>query len=90
MLFRVIELAAILQSAGLIGAYDCDEVNRRRFSTKKDPGVGPLLKKLLERTESAQPKIASVVRTWMELVSAVENGETELHRLVDSANIAGY
>lgn len=90
VLFRLIEAAAILQSAGLIGQYDLPDMQRRLSGGKSDINVAKLLDKLATNAEATQPRIALIVKAWIEVNSKISENTAEPQLLIEAGKVVGY
>ncbi len=85
-LFELIEVAAVLQTAGLAGRRDPSLMTRILSGTKNDPAISELIKKLVKDAAASQPKIAALASQWVELLA----GTPSPAQLVDAAKVVAY
>ncbi|WP_145083094.1 hypothetical protein [Anatilimnocola aggregata] len=85
-LFGLIEVAAVLQSSGLAGRRNRDQMMRILGGSKNDPAATELLKKIARDSGASQPKIAAVASKWEQLLACTPTPQ----QLVDAAKIVAY
>lgn len=86
VLFGLIEVAAVLQAAGISGRRDPALMSRLLGGSKIDPAVSELIQKVAKGASALQPKIANLATQWAELVAA----EPSAQRLIDAAKVVAY
>lgn len=85
-LFQLIEVAGMLQAAGIAGRTDVRQMEHILAGGKNDPSVKKLIRRLLDNTSTTQARIAEITSQFLRLV---ESGPTS-ERLILDARIVGY
>ena len=76
----------MLQSSGLAGHRDHNQMMRILGGSKNDPAVIDLLKKVSKSAEASQPKMAAILSKWEQLLVNTPSPQ----QLVDAARIVAY
>jgi len=85
-LFGLIEVAALLQTAGLSGIRDPGLMNKILDGNKSDPAAIKLIEKVVKDASVSQPKIAELARRWAGLISDSPTAE----QLIEAAKVVAY
>jgi hypothetical protein len=86
VLFRLIELAAVLQSAGISGRRDPALMSRILNGNKYVPAAGELLQELIEKTALSQPNITQLATEWREAIKS----NLSANQLINAAKVVAY
>lgn len=85
-LFQLIEVAGILQAAGIAGRHDVRQMENILSGSKNDPSISDLIHRLPENTSDSQARLAEIANQFLSLV----DGGPLPDQIVKAARIVGY
>ena len=89
-IFRMIQIAALMQSADLISKVHKKEALALLFGDSKKPGTMDLVKSLRRETEPSLPKLAGILSAWEERLASIKTSCNEEAGLAKLAKVVGY
>ena len=89
-IFRLIEIAALMQCAGLLANKDKEMALSLLLGTKNKRGALERLRLLKAETESSLPRFGNVLSNWEQHVREVEKTKTVGLSITAIAAIVGY